>query len=334
MRGLFFALFGHVVRIEHVYDKPPEERVIDGNKVTIIGPGQNLVRFEVVKSFRGTPGQQAIIHTSDQGSACGFAFEESHDYLVYASAGPSGELSTNHCTRTHQVLSVEDDQDIRWIESLAKSPPGGSIFGQTRTLRLNESRGYDAAALPRIAVSISGPEARTVSTAVSDGSFDFPGLAPGSYVIGANMDFAPRDGSPYYRKVSYPSTSNRAGAAITGLGSGQTIDKLKFFLPPDSPPPGIPLSVTVAGFDGKPASQFRMRRLSPQTICGITPLRRFPPLRTRTERQSLFCVPAPITMLKRSSTWPIFSQACAEPQALTAQVQSEPRLLKLSPSNG
>src|SRR5580700_8132574 len=61
---------GHVSRIEHVYDKPPEENTI--------GPGVNLVHFDVTKAYRGAPGEQVVIRTNDQGSACGYAFEEGH----------------------------------------------------------------------------------------------------------------------------------------------------------------------------------------------------------------------------------------------------------------
>ncbi len=49
---------GHVVRIEHVYDEPPGEMVVDGKKIGLIGPGQNLVHFDVTKSYRGAPGNR------------------------------------------------------------------------------------------------------------------------------------------------------------------------------------------------------------------------------------------------------------------------------------
>ena len=53
---------GHVVRIEHVD-----------------GPREYLVHFDVTSSYRGAPGEQAVIHTPDQGSACGLEFAEGHD---------------------------------------------------------------------------------------------------------------------------------------------------------------------------------------------------------------------------------------------------------------
>lgn len=49
---------GHVVRIEHVYDEPPQEKVVNGKKITWSGPGQNLIHFDVAKIYRGSPSEQ------------------------------------------------------------------------------------------------------------------------------------------------------------------------------------------------------------------------------------------------------------------------------------
>ena len=155
---------GHVVRIEHVYDEPPEERVVDGKKISLIGPGQYLVHFDVTKSYRGAPGEQVVVHTNDQGSACGYEFAEGHDYLVYGSAATNGDVSTSHCSRTHEVTSRADDPDIQWIEALPNAPHGGSIFGRMRSLRPNELGGYDSDSLEGITVSVTGPESKTVSS--------------------------------------------------------------------------------------------------------------------------------------------------------------------------
>ena len=58
---------GHVVRIDHVYDNPPEEKVYNGKTVTIVGPGQNLAHFEITKIYRGSPDKEVVVHTPDQG---------------------------------------------------------------------------------------------------------------------------------------------------------------------------------------------------------------------------------------------------------------------------
>jgi hypothetical protein len=192
--GTDTLFLGHVVRIEHVYDEPPDERVVDGKKITIIGPGQNLVHFDVTKVYRGArSSEQVVIHTADQGSACGYAFEQGRDYLVYASAGTNGELNTSHCTRTHEVASREDDADIQWMEGLARSPAGGSIFGQIRMMRQNQDGGYDTSALARVAVSIKGPDSKTLQSD-AEGKFRADGLGAGKYVVSAK---APNQYTPF-----------------------------------------------------------------------------------------------------------------------------------------
>ena len=39
------------------------------------------------------------------------------------------------------------------------------------------------------------------------------------------------------------------------LDAGQTVDHIRFFLPPDSAPPSVPLNVKVIGFAGEPVSR-------------------------------------------------------------------------------
>jgi len=409
---------GHVVRIEHVYDTPPEERVLNGKTVTVIGPGQYLVHFDVTKSYRGAPGQQAVIHTADQGSACGYAFEQGHDYLVYAYTAPTGDLSTGHCSRTHEVTSREDDEDIQWIEGLTKAPPGASVFGSIRSLRPNSGGGYDADSLAGIVVSIIGPQSKTVSsdadgkfradglapgkydvsavaprryapfsnstvtlqdhacaevdwstrldghirghvyfsdgspaagiyltakiadadahkpwtwqashaTSAADGSFDFAPLAPGSYVLAANMDFAPQDGKPYYRRAFFPGAAQRSEATVIIVGEGETAENLRFFLPADSAPT-IPVEVTVLGFDGKPVSHAEIVAYDDMWENSVTPLTADADEHgkaTITLRHgSHYDIEAVVNL-------PDFSQACAEPLGVDAHDRPAPLVLVLS----
>lgn len=178
---------GTVSRIEHTYREPPEEKTIGGKKIEIIGPGEYLVHFVVTKSYRGDgkASEEISIRTADQGSACGFAFEEEHSYLVFASpAGPQGELYTNHCSRTHEVTSAEQDADIQWIEAMAKAPAGGSVFGSIQMLSPNAEGGYERSPAQGLAVSIAGAQSRTVVTD-DQGKFRADGLAPGEYIVSA-----------------------------------------------------------------------------------------------------------------------------------------------------
>jgi hypothetical protein len=410
---------GHVVRIEHVYDKPPEERVVDGKTITIIGPGQNLVHFDVTKSYRGAPGEQVVVHTADQGSACGYAFEQGHDYLVYAYTAPDGGLAAGRCTRTHEVTSRADDEDMQWIEGLSKAPLGASIFGRIRSLRPNPEGGFDTDSLADVAVSVTGPESKTVSTdadgkfradglapgkyivsataprryaafenstvtiqdracaevdwstrldghirghvyfsdgtpaaalyltakaadakphepwtwqssyatTASDGGFDFGMLAPGSYVFGANMDFSSQDGKPYYRRAFFPGSARRSEAAVITVGAGESSDSLRFFLPPDSAPPTVPLQVTVLGFDGQPAGHANVLAYDDMWENSVTPVN------VDADEHGKAAVslrPGQHYDVEAVVNLPDFSQACAEPLGVDVQDRPAPLVLVLS----
>ena len=159
------VFLGHAIRIEQ-------------------GAGEYLVHFDVTKLYRGTRSEPMVIHTPDQGPMCGFAFERGRDYLVYASAVANGELATSRCSRTHEVISRENDADLQWMEGLAHSPAGVSIFGQIRKQKLNRDGSYDTSGLAGVGVAIQGPDSKTVSTD-AEGNFRADGLAPGKYVVSA-----------------------------------------------------------------------------------------------------------------------------------------------------
>lgn len=413
---------GHVVGIEHIYDQPPESSDVNGKQITIIGPGQYLTHFDVTKVYRGENSQHAVvIRTADQGSACGFAFEQGHDYLVYAYAGSNGELGTNHCTRTHEVVSRQDDADLAWMEGLSRAPAGVSIFGQIQMLRPNDEGGYDRSGLARIAVSIQGPDSKTVSTdadgnfradglapgkyvvsakapggyspfeartvtlqnracaqipwstrqdghirghvyladgtaasglfleakaadAISgepwtwkksslmtgpDGSFDFAPLSPGSYIFGVNLDFSAIEGK-YYRKAFYPGTRNQSEAATITLGSGETVDRLNLYLPPDSPPPSIPVPVLVLGFDGRPVPHAEIIAADDMWENSVTLLSA---TADQNGKATITLRPGSHYDIEAVVDLPDLTQACAEPLAVDAKAVQDapaPLVLKLS----
>jgi protocatechuate 3,4-dioxygenase beta subunit len=401
---------GHVVEIEHVYDKPPAANAI--------GPGQYIVHFDVTEAYRGGSGRQAVVHTADQGSACGFEFKQGHDYLVYASAAPNGDLSTNHCTGTHEVVKRADDADIQWIEALPKAPPGASVFGRILSLRPNPSGSYDAAALADITVAVTGPETKTVTsgadgkfradglapgkyvvsaaaperyepfpnwtvtlqdrgcaevgwstrldghirghlyfsdgtpaagiyltskaadarpgqpwadrssyvTTAADGGFDFSPLAAGSYVFAANMDFSMLNGT-YYRKAYFPGTAHRSEAAAITVGAGEIAGDLRFFLPPDSPPPSIAVEVTVAGFDGAPVPNARIAAYDDMWENSVTPVT----VNTDTKGKATVVLrPGSHYDVVAWASSPGPGQSCAEPLGVDAREGVEPLRLVLS----
>jgi len=408
-----------VVSVGHIYDKPLEERTANGKTITVIVPGQYVVHFEVSKTYRGDVAREVVIHTNDQESACGYDFETGHDYVVYAFSGKDGVVSTGRCTRTHEVTSRAGDADIQWMEALPHAPAGGSIFGEISSQQLNAEGGYDTSALAGIAVSIRGPQSKTVASDASgkfkadglppgqysvsaaapdryapfqkstvalqdracaeiswstrvdghirgqayyadgtqahglfltaklahatppdplyweathalteaDGSFDFGLLAPGSYVFAVNMNFAPWDGKPYYRKAFFPGTINRAEAGIVIVGAGQKVDNLRFVLPPDLPPPSIPVAVTVLGFDRKPVA--RASIVAADDIWE-NPVTKTTAITDENGRAIVTLRPGAYYDIEAFAILQDMSQACAEPAGVLAKDGTTPLVLVLS----
>jgi hypothetical protein len=142
--------------------------------------GEIRVRFAVMEAFHGVPQSRDItVTTAEQSSACGFAFENGREYLVYAhEASDPGVLATSKCTRTHLLEPGQDDSDLVFLRSLPTMPKGGSIFGSVFAHP-------DQPNLPLAGtIRIRGPEDRDVALD-EKGKFEFSGLPPGKYTITA-----------------------------------------------------------------------------------------------------------------------------------------------------
>jgi hypothetical protein len=171
---------GHVISQQLIYDQPPEERVVNGKNIRLIGPGRYEVHFSVGESLKGIAGQEIIVRTHSQSSACGFEFEDGSEYLVYAYS-KNGEWWTDHCTRTHKIETANDDADVQWIHGLAKAPQGGTIFG---TIQSFSPTDRDVFPLSNIKVDVNGPISKAISTDTS-GHFRMTALPPGTYTVSA-----------------------------------------------------------------------------------------------------------------------------------------------------
>ncbi|WP_211746234.1 hypothetical protein [Paenibacillus sp. Marseille-Q4541] len=71
------------------------------------------VLFEITQIWKGESKSQMIIHTGAGGGDCGYHFEESKDYLVYASLstmyGNKEQLVTIICDRTKGLADAQED---------------------------------------------------------------------------------------------------------------------------------------------------------------------------------------------------------------------------------
>jgi len=162
-----------------------------------------------------------------------------------------------------------------------------------------------------------------------DGSFDFAPLSPGSYVFGVNVDFSALEGK-YYRKAFYPGTPNRSEAAVITIGAGEAVDRLNFYLPPDSPPPSIPAPVLVLGFDGRPVPHAEIIASDDMWVNSVTPLSA---TADENGKATITLRPGSRYDIEAVVNLPDFTQACAEPLTVDAKAAHDPPaplVLKLS----
>src|SRR5262249_22625050 len=99
-----------------------------------VGPGrtfdirQRRVRLAVSEAFSGVTLGETTITTGEGGGDCGFDFSTGREYLVYASAGSDGSLSTSICSPT---MKIEDAKsDLEYLRNVP-APPGrdGRLIG-------------------------------------------------------------------------------------------------------------------------------------------------------------------------------------------------------------
>lgn len=68
------------------------------------------VSFDVYRAWKGIPqDKDSVITTAADDDLCGYPFEESKEYLVYAYAGVSGDLNASLCSRTAPIKQAGAD---------------------------------------------------------------------------------------------------------------------------------------------------------------------------------------------------------------------------------
>jgi len=66
-------------------------------------------QFEVSRSWKGEPGATVTLSSAASSAACGRSFALDEEYLVYASADQSGDLTDSLCSRTRTLVSADED---------------------------------------------------------------------------------------------------------------------------------------------------------------------------------------------------------------------------------
>ncbi len=111
---------GTVVSIDHSFDP----------RVTPYKPGdRTTVGFDVSMVWKGAVHERTYITTPPTGGSCGLAFSEGEPYIVYASAGASGDAGyqASTCSRTALLQHAQAD-----LEALGegRSPRAGTAGSQ------------------------------------------------------------------------------------------------------------------------------------------------------------------------------------------------------------
>lgn len=94
-----------------------------------VGGGDTLARrryeFDVLGFWKGDPPRRVALTSAASSAACGRSFETGQVYLVYASAGPDGELVDHLCSRTRLRASADEDLEALgpWQVHGKEAPP-------------------------------------------------------------------------------------------------------------------------------------------------------------------------------------------------------------------
>jgi hypothetical protein len=189
------------------------------------------VSFEVSRTYRGAQRENIQIRTGLGGGDCGFPFEIGKQYLVYAFADESGQLSTGICSGTallqesHANLSYLRGEQIAPGEVERNTPTAtGKLCGQVvRTgLDFTDSR------ILLFRVGNISPMPSDEGEPEQDGSFCLTRVIPGTYhLLFLNGD----EGSPT-SFVFFAGVAKSSEATAVDVTSGDTDPKLIFNIPP------------------------------------------------------------------------------------------------------
>jgi len=89
---------GRVSKIEDVPATPEQ------------GIGTKRVTLALVRTWKGLEDKESVVvSTSASSASCGFTFEPSTSYLVYAAEGEGGVIEVSGCSRTRAMADASED---------------------------------------------------------------------------------------------------------------------------------------------------------------------------------------------------------------------------------
>jgi hypothetical protein len=143
------------------------------------------VSFEVVRAYRGRRYQKSIlIRTGVGGDDCGFHFEVGEQYLVYAFANESGQLSTGICSGTAMLEESQANLSYRpgepvVSETVERNRPISSQKLCGRAIRIGSTFADSQVFFLRVGSKSPIPAAQ--AELAQEGSFCATGVMPGKY---------------------------------------------------------------------------------------------------------------------------------------------------------
>ena len=96
---------------------------------SMFGPTET-VSFRVSEVWKGPQRETLEVSTPTQGSACGYAFKEGQEYLVYAYTGKQG-LETDLCSSNKPLSKAEADLALLGNSSEKPKDGGGEVLADT-----------------------------------------------------------------------------------------------------------------------------------------------------------------------------------------------------------
>lgn len=190
------------------------------------------VTLDIARFYQGVEQKDVSLTTGIGGGDCGFDFEAGKEYLVYAFADSSGQLSTGICSGTELL---EDSQSalsyLRGEQVVSETPKQNSGISPTKLCGHLASRGGDVAGsqLFLFRIGNKSPIPTEEAEVAHDGSFCFDEARPGSYYLA----FMNRNDDSPASFVLFPGTTKTSDASRVELKSGQTHSDLTFVVQPE-----------------------------------------------------------------------------------------------------
>lgn len=194
-------------------------------------PPEMEVSFEVLRPYRGAEDKRVKVRTGLGGGDCGFDFETSKKYLVFAHQDDSGELSTGICSST--ALLEESQSNLAYLRGEPEIPERsqkkmatdrGALCGQL--VLDNPARTTDG----EILLFRVGDKSLIPSDEIepgADGSFCTRDLRPGKYVV--VFRHGPDESPDLF--AFYPGVIKPSEATEVEVAPGETVPRLLFKVP-------------------------------------------------------------------------------------------------------